>query len=145
VEIPAVPQPGMVLCYAYLWLSEHEQGMEEGRKDRPAAVVMTLETEATKTEVLTLPITHTPPEFAYQAVEIPPATKQRLGLDDQRSWIVLTEVNIFAWPGPDLRPISRGQDTCLYGILPHALLKIVREKFLALHAHGRIRHVPRTE
>ena len=34
------------------------------------------------------------------------ATKRRLGLDDARSWIMVTEGNRFAWPGPDLRPIA---------------------------------------
>ena len=135
----------MVLHYSFLWLSEHEQGLEEGRKDRPTAVIMTLENEVGKTEVLTLPITHAPPKFAFEAVEIPPDTKKRLGLDDQRSWIILTEANIFTWPGPDLRPISPSRNTCIHGFLPHGLFKIVREKFLALRASGRIRPIHRSE
>jgi len=45
------------------------------------------------------------------AVEISHETKRRLGLDDDRSWIVLTEANRFAWPGPDLRPGQSHQAT----------------------------------
>lgn len=58
------------------------------------------------------------------------ATKRRLGLDDQRSWIVLTDANRFVWPGPDLRPRSPGDAASIvYGQLPRALFYEVREKF----------------
>ena len=42
-----------------------------------------------------VPITHTPPKNPEDAVEVPAVTKRRLGLDDQRSWIVTREVNRF--------------------------------------------------
>jgi hypothetical protein len=32
------------------------------------------------------------------------ADKCCLGLDEPRSWVVLTEANRFPWPDPDLRP-----------------------------------------
>ena len=74
--------------------------------------------------VLVAPITHAPPEHEDDAVEIPTATKVRLGLDERRSWIVATELNRFIWPGPDLRPIARGKpDTFAYGSIPLGLLK----------------------
>lgn len=57
-------------------------------------------TDAGEAVVTGLPITHTPPVEAETAVEIPAATKSRLGLDAQRSWVVLTEANRFRWPGP---------------------------------------------
>ena len=38
----------------------------------------------------------------------PDTVKRRLELDDERSWIVLTEANRFIWPGPDLRPSTPG-------------------------------------
>ncbi len=57
-------------------------------------------------EVVTVvPITHSPPIDASDAVEIPAALKAHLGLDDVPSWIVVTETNDFLWPGPDLRPL----------------------------------------
>jgi hypothetical protein len=49
-------------------------------------------------------------------MRLPPATKARLGLDDQDSWVVTTEVNRFIWPGPDLRPLPGGD--LAYGHLP---------------------------
>jgi hypothetical protein len=41
VDIPS-PKPAQVLRYAYLWADEHADGREEGTKDRPVAVVLTV-------------------------------------------------------------------------------------------------------
>jgi hypothetical protein len=54
-------------------------------------------------------------------IELLLAVKRRLGLDDQRSWVMATEVNRFLWPGPDLRPISpRYPSEFAYGGLPRS-------------------------
>ena len=49
-------------------------------------------------------------------MEIPLQTKKRLRLDDEKSWIITTEVNRFIWPGPDIRPVPGGGGA--YGLLP---------------------------
>jgi mRNA-degrading endonuclease toxin of MazEF toxin-antitoxin module len=107
VALP-IPERGLVISYAYLWHSEYEQGREEGVKDRPCVIVLAIEEKDGKRLVTVAPVTHSPPSIANAAVEIPPATKQRLGLDDAQSWIMVSETNCFAWPGPDLRPIGGG-------------------------------------
>ena len=128
------PLPGQVISYAYLWQTEHQRGQEEGLKDRPCAIILVVTTEDGNEIVTVLPITHTPPSNPDLAVEIPPATKRRLGLDDARSWIVLTEANRFTWPGPDLRPMRRGEAaSVLYGELPGSLLVKIRDGFLVAH------------
>jgi hypothetical protein len=128
----------MVIRYAYLWRSEHDQGLEEGRKDRPCAVLLAVTNEDGDRKVIVLPITHTPPHDPALAVEIPAPTKRRLGLDDERSWIVLTEANRFTWPGPDLRPMKVGDTTTVvYGELPADLFRKVRDKWLAISATRR--------
>jgi hypothetical protein len=33
------PKPGLVIGFSYLWATEYRQGAEEGRKDRPCAIV----------------------------------------------------------------------------------------------------------
>jgi hypothetical protein len=76
---------------------------EEGVKDRPCGIVLTAENDEGHTLVVVLPVTHRPPESSAAAIELPTAVKRHLGLDDERSWVVLTESNQFAWPGPDLR------------------------------------------
>lgn len=62
------------------------------------------------------PITHHPPQRTTDTVVLPAAVKRRLGLDDNTSWIVTTEANAFAWPGPDVRPIrGRNPTAVIYG------------------------------
>lgn len=141
-----VPQPGLVIRYSYLWESEARKGQEEGVKDRPCAIILVAATEDGEDRVLVLPVTHTPPAEPTEAVEIPADTKKRLGLDDARSWIVLTELNEFIWPGPDLRPLpGEGAASIAFGFLPPGLFRIVRERFLAIYKAKRLSRVPRTK
>jgi hypothetical protein len=145
VALPA-PEPGLVISYSYLWRSEYEQGREEGVKDRPCAIILVTAEAEGKTVVTVVPITHTPPQPEDEAIEIPPVVKRRLGLDVDRCWAVASEVNRFVWPGPDLRPVSRGEpDRFDYGLLPPALFRRVRDRLLACAAAQRISIVPRTE
>ncbi|MCW5573270.1 MAG: hypothetical protein KIT37_09590 [Steroidobacteraceae bacterium] len=144
MSLPA-PHPGLVIRYAYLWKREYEAGREEGSKDRPCAIVMAVTDGEGEAQVLVLPITHTAPYNAAEAVEIPRATQQRLGLDGERSWIMITEVNEFIWPGPDLRPVPGGDGSIVYGVLPPGLFDEVRKQFLARIAQGGAVRVPRTE
>lgn len=60
-------------------------------------------TEGSDEVVTVLPVTPTPPKYPALALEIPPATKARLGLDEERSWVVLTEENRFLAPISVLR------------------------------------------
>jgi hypothetical protein len=131
------PVPGLVIGYAYLWRHESLRGLEEGRKDRPCVIVLAVETIEGRTEVTVAPITHTPPERPELAVEIPPATKQRLGLDAERSWIVAADLNRFVWPGVDLRPVASGSRDYAYGLVPASLYRAVRERVLHLARLGR--------
>ncbi len=140
------PDLGLVVSYAYLWNSEFEKGQEEGLKDRPCALVLSSRDEGGDTIVAVVPVTHGPPERPEEAVEIPAVTKRRLGLDEARSWIVVSEINRFVWPGPDLRPVSRAEPQRFeFGFLPPALFRQVLERFEACAAARRLRAVPRAE
>jgi len=97
-------------------------------------VILALQDDNNEQVVTVLPITHTPPKNSADAVEIPSVTKKRLGLDDERSWVVLTESNRFIWPGPDLRPVQVGRNRSIaYGLLPAALFNQIQLKWLALY------------
>jgi hypothetical protein len=145
VPLP-VPEPGLVIRYAYLWFSDYAQGQDEGDKDRPCAIILTTINEADQTVVAVLPVTHTPPRQADDAVELPLLVKRRLGLDDARSWVVVTELNRFVWPGPDLRPVPPTEAGRFdYGVLPPGLYRRIRERFLAAAQAQRVRQTPRTE
>ena len=140
------PELGLVVRYGYLWLSEHAAGREEGVKDRPCAIVLKVASNDLGTRVTVLPVTHSPPSNSTQAIEIPTVVKRRLGLDDQRSWIVLSEANEFTWPGPDLRPQPHGDlASVAYGFLPPGLFNEVLARFIALARKGLAARVPRTE
>ena len=78
--------------------------------------------------VTVLPTTHGFPEDMRYAVEIPRATRLRLGLDGHRSWVVLSEADRFRWPEPDLRPTTLARDgsSVSHGLLPYRLMDEVR-------------------
>ena len=115
------PEIGWVIRHAYLWWSEARKGREEGVKDRPCVIVHTRQNEHQEIEVYISPVTHTPPEVPERAMAIPRATQTRLGLDNQTSWIITTEVNRFIWPGPDIRSVPGGRPA--YGPLPAAMTR----------------------
>jgi hypothetical protein len=137
------PEPGLVISYSYLWHDEHRAGREEGQKDRPSVIVLTVEREADGAIIVTvLPITHSPPIDPASAIEIPLPVKRHLSLDDDRSWIVVAEGNEFLWPGYDLRrrPHSDRYD---YGLLPPRFFDQVLDAFVACHHAGKTSLAPR--
>jgi len=136
----ALPEPrtGLVLGYSYLWEHEFQAGQEEGRKDRPCAVVIATRTEGGDIVVTVAAITHQRPDDPADGIEVPAEVKRHLGLDEARSWLVCSELNRFVWPGPDLRPVARqkpGQFT--YGMLPRPFLLRVFEHLTALRVRRR--------
>ena len=141
------PLPGIgdVLRYAYLWSNEHDRGREEGAKDRPCAVVMLIRRDDGMDEVAVLPITSAKPEDDGAGVEIPAATRARLGLQREPCWVLVTELNLFRWPGPDLRPLEAGEGSFVYGRLPRELLLRIREAFRVWRERGPTLAVRRTE
>ncbi len=142
--LPTEVKVGYVFRYSYLWHWQHLEGRDEGDKDRPCLVLALVTTLEDGTPVVrVLPITHSPPTRADDAIEIPPATKRRLGLDDERSWIVLAESNRFAWPGPDIRPVDT--DSGYFGPLPPALFAEVKRRFVELARAQRHRAAARSD
>ena len=61
---------------------------------------------------------------------------KHLGLDGERSWIILDDFNQFQWPGFDLRPIPKTLDKYDYGFLPPALYQQLTQKIIALHQNA---------
>lgn len=145
MRLPA-PEPGLVIRYSYLWLREHRQGREEGTKDRPCAIVLAVEDRDGATQVLVVFVTHRPPENPEAALQLPVAIHRHLGLDAERSWVILSESNMFEWPGPDLRRVGDRDDSSVaYGFLPPRFFVELRRRFFALETAARSRRVRRTE
>lgn len=138
------PEPGLVVNYAYLWHYEHRAGNEEGRKNRPSVIVLAVENrDDNKTTVTVLPITHARPDHPANAIEIPLLVKKHLGLDHERSWVVVDEGNEFVWPGYDLRRSSKTGDYH-FGFLPPRLFTQIRDAFIACHQAGKTKLASRT-
>ncbi|KRA41708.1 hypothetical protein ASD80_11730 [Devosia sp. Root635] len=67
---------------------------------------------------------------------MPAKLKKHLGLDQEPSWIYTSELNVFAWPGPDLRPghylstHPAAVDDCVIGQLPSDWFEMVKAHVL---------------
>ncbi|OHV86990.1 hypothetical protein ORS3428_07440 [Mesorhizobium sp. ORS 3428] len=140
------PVPGLVISYSYLWAQEYKDGAEDGRKDRPCAIVAARRVVEGREVVTVVPITHTAPTDPADAIELPAPLKAHLGLDAMPSWVVVSETNDFLWPGPDLRPIPGSRPARFqYGMLPPRFYTHLRDRILQAHARRALRKVQRTE
>jgi hypothetical protein len=125
------PVPGLVIRYAFLWSHERDAGREEAAKDRPCAIVLSARRDPTGDIVVVVaPITHVPPASDQPALPVPPDVAAQLGLDGDPSWIRIDELNRFAWPGFDLRPVPGGGGSVVYGMLPRDLYERMKRAIL---------------
>ena len=143
----ALPKPhdGLVIRYGYLWHWQHKQGQEEG-KDRPCMILRFFEKPDTgERRAIVLPISHTAPDQQrYQeGIKLPAETNRRLGLDDEQSWLIVSESNRFTWPGPDVRPVDANRDA--YGPMPPGLYAKSRDRYLERARARQTRTVERTD
>jgi hypothetical protein len=84
------------------------------------------------------PITHAEPRDPACGIELPQAVKRSLGLDRDRSWVMVDEVNHFIWPGYDLRPAPSRKGGVAYGFVPPGFYRRVVAALLARVAERRI-------
>lgn len=126
-----VPKPGLVIRYSFLWSHERDAGADEGAKDRPCAIIVAARRgDNGDIAVIVAPVTHAPPGDSADSIEIPPAVCRSLGLDNERHWLRLDELNRFAWPGYDLRTIPGKPGNYAYGMLPKPLFEQLRAAIL---------------
>ena len=94
---------------------------------------------------IVLPISHTAPDPQrhQEGIKLPVETSRRLRLDDEQSWLIVSESNRFTWPGPDVRPVDAKRDA--YGAMPPGLYTKSRDRFLARARERRARMVERTD
>jgi hypothetical protein len=123
------PEPGLVIHYEYLWRHESNQGEESGTKRRPCAIIIAVTGETGEVETVVAPITHSEPKAPAEGIEIPPRVKRHLGLDDQRSWVIVTDLNVFTWPGIDIYPVPKSPPgTYEYGPIPPRLYDEIKAR-----------------
>lgn len=131
------PQGGLVIRYDYLWHSEEQEGREDGAKVRPCAVVVALPPPAEGTQqAVVCAVTHTRPHPPIDAVELPPKVKRHLGLDAERSWVIVSEANLVDWDDPGIEPVGPNQWS--HGFVPPTLADILRNKLLRHYRAGKL-------
>ena len=136
------PEPGLVIRYDYLWNRDAEAGRKSG-KERPACLVAALDSDADPRFVVVLPITHSRPRDGVKGIEIPARVCEHLGLDADRSWVIVSEFNVDDWPNAGLAPVPGRTKKFSYGFLPPGLFARVKVAFLDVHARGKSRQVRR--
>ena len=120
-----------MIRYGFLWSHEQDGGADEAAKDRPCAIIVATRRSVTgETIVVVAPITHTQPIDAADSLEITAAIARKLGLDGGFHWLRLDELNRFAWPGYDLRPVPGKPGSYDYGMLPSHLFEQLRQAIL---------------
>ncbi len=138
------PFPGLVIRYGYIWRHQSRAGYESGLKNRPCVVVLATEKQNNEVVVTVAPITHRSPDSESTAIEIPRVVKERLGLDDETSWVVITEVNRFIWPGHDIVPTHETPPLRYdYGVLPPLLFRKIRDALYRRWQASKIAITPR--
>ncbi|MDD2862320.1 MAG: hypothetical protein PHI71_14830 [Acidiphilium sp.] len=86
---------GSVLLYSYLWSSEAESGLKDGRKYRPTVIGIIATLKSGKRKVVFFPLTTLQPAEGRLAIEVPDTEKRRVGLSSAtRTWIILDEYNV---------------------------------------------------
>jgi hypothetical protein len=130
MPLPA-PEPGLVLRYDFLWHDDAARGTNDG-KDRPVCLVATSAPSIEPRFVVLLPITHTPPSGDVIGIEIPHKVKLSLGLDDEPSWVIVSEHNVDTWPNGGLSTIPGHPGTYAYGFIPPGLFAQIRTRFVEL-------------
>jgi mRNA-degrading endonuclease toxin of MazEF toxin-antitoxin module len=136
------PTAGLVVRYDYLWKREFLGNKSEGAKNRPCAVVVPMTVGPDNIlRVILAAITHSPPQNASDAIEIPLSAKRAIGLDSVPSWIVVDEVNIVDWTDAGFVPAT--DESWNYGYLPKQLVsKVINEVSIRAKA-GTLFKVPR--
>ena len=98
-----------------------------------------------------LGISHSPPRADERALSVPLQLKLRLGLDREPAWVYLDQINVFVWPGPDLRPGSHisnrpaAADTCDLGALPEDWFALLVREVVEAYRQRRVRLIKRSE
>ena len=124
------PTPGLVISYVYLWRQEAAKGRDEGSKKRPCAVVLAAQPDEGGGK-MTL------------SCRSPIARRTILPLRSRflQGPGIVSELNRFEWPGPDLHPVAPGRWT--YGHLPAGLFRTVRNRLVELANQRRLARIQR--
>ncbi len=97
-----LPKVGHVLRYVYLFANEQKAGRDEGVKER-FVVVIAIDGKRYSVAAIT-----TKGEGRANALPLPAPVATAGGVAPNSS-VVTDEINIFTWPGFDIRPLMKGK------------------------------------
>ena len=60
------------------------------------------------------------------AIEIPAKVKQAIDIDDEPSWIIVSEHNVDEWPNAGLSPVPGKRGEFAYGFIPPGLFAKIK-------------------
>ncbi len=118
------PTPGLVIRFDYTWHRNHL------RKERPCAIVLA----SSETGIVTVvPITHSYPDIGEedQSLKIPEDICKAIGLDEDISYVRLSEVNRFEWPSDRIKPLPNNPSRCDYGNVPKDFFLEIKKRLAA--------------
>jgi hypothetical protein len=141
-----VPEPGLVICYDFLWKEDRARGVESGAKDRPSAIILVVKSDTdSSSKVVVCPVTHTPPRRSRDGIEMPRKVATHLGLDEEQMWIKTDVVNVMTWEDGQVpfgvTPAKRSGWE--FGILPDKLSKKIIESVLTNMRSGDLDQISR--
>ena len=129
---------GDIFVYPHLWVREHRDGEEEGRKPRESMLVVKTTDKNGDVNLFILAITGSF-DGVGEAVEIPEMEKRRAGLEtNKRLWVILDEYN-----HDILGKSYYFQPNDKRGSLSDAFTQVVLGRFMTLARGKRLKAVPR--
>lgn len=160
------PVPGLVFRYDYLRPWESERNIEHG-KERPACILMvlrpgelirglravdevnrqvTMDFTARSGDVIVLPIQSDPPGENQVGIELKEDVKRHIGMPfDKPSYVLVSEVNIDAWPNSGMMPVRNATGEWTYpNPLPRSVFARVVKGFLEVRQRRLVPAVVRT-
>ena len=103
---PRPPEPGAIIDYGYLWAREDANGQENATKTRPCYIYGVKPID----RLYIVSVMAISSSSTGARVPVHPRERSALGLPDDCD-VVIEEVNVFQWSGPDIVPQSDGSLT----------------------------------
>lgn len=120
-------------------------------KTYPPSIILSHDIGAATPVAYVVGISDKAPTEDERAIEVPRKLARYLGLDEEPCWAYTDQLNVFSWPGPDLRPADRlssrpsAADTCIIGQLPTDWFEQLKADVLRSRDIGLLKAQKRTE
>ena len=103
IASPQPPEPGAIIDYGYLWGREQADGQGSAKKTRPCYIYGVKRVE----DLYMVSVMAIATSSTAARVPIHPHERSALQLPDDCA-VVIEEMNVFQWPGPDIIPQADG-------------------------------------